>query len=447
MPRRKMSTETAPVSVTEVLSSSWKIDGLTIKNRFVLSPMAVLRPTKEGSPSEQTIAFLTTRAKGGAGLLIIGGTVATESGYAEAPFQPLMRFDHDRFIPGLRKMVDAVHACTVPIFAQIFPAFGAMGVPGKGRSTRAASPKPVRMAAPRLPHGMYIPGGRTNPTPEEITKAEILEVQQETVAAVVRAKAAGFDGIEIGAHMRYLYSSFLSPRTNWRTDEYGGSPENRARFLTDTIRAIRAEVGMDYPVGVRMSVNEHLPDGQGPEGFAEVMAFVAKEGLGYIALTDANYESMDDNLPSSSGQMLAHSEPQIFRKHLPDVPFLLSNTYDPQQAAQAITDGYADGIMLARQMLADPEFPNKVLKGRQEEVVWCDHDNSCLRRLILNVPVRCHLNPAMGREAALAGVEEPLSVKLKRPVEAMLIAAAGSPSLMGIADKLASAKAAKDAKK
>ena len=224
-----MSPETA--TVAEVLSSPWKIDGLTIKNRYVLSPMAVLQPTKDGHPSDQTIAFLTTRARGGAGLLIIGGGVATERGNQEAPFQPLMRFDRDEFIPGLRRMVDAVHEQDVPIFAQIFPSFGAMGVPGDGRPTRAASPKPVRMAAPRLPHGFYIPGGRTNPTPEEITKAEILEVQEQAVAAVRRAKAAGFDGIELGAHMRYLYSSFLSPRTNWRTDEYGGSAENRARIL------------------------------------------------------------------------------------------------------------------------------------------------------------------------------------------------------------------------
>ncbi len=274
----------------------------------------------------------------------------------------------------------------------------------------------------------------------EITKEEILKVQEQTVAAVRRAKAAGFDGIELGAHMRYLYSSFLSPRTNWRTDEYGGSAENRARILTDTVRAIRAEVGPDYPVGLRMSVNDHLPDGQGPEGFAEVAAIIAKEGLGYIALTDGNYESMDDNLPSSSGSMLEHAEPQAFRAALPNTPLLLSSTYDPQQSADAITNGHADGIMLARQLLADPEFPNKVLQGRLDEIVWCDHDNSCLRRLIFNVPVRCHKNPAMGREAVLGGVKEPVSVKLKRPVEAALIAATGSPTLMGIADKLANSK-------
>lgn len=427
-------------SATEVLASPWKIDGVEIKNRYVVGPMAVLQPTSDGHPSDQTIAFLTRRAKGGAGLIIVGGTVATEGGYLEAPFQPILRFDQDKFIPELARMVGAVHAEGVPIFAQIFPSFGPMGVPGDGRVTKAASPKAVRMAAPRLPEGLYIPGGRTNPTPTEITKEEILEIQRQTVAAVLRAREAGFDGVELGAHMRYLYSSFLSPRTNWREDEYGGSVENRARILADTVRAIRAEVGSDYPVGVRMSVNDHLDDGQGPEGFAEVAAVIAREGLGYIALTDGNYESMDHNVTSQSGAMIEHGEPQAFRAAVPQVPLLLSSTYKPQQGAQAIAAGYGDGIMLARQMLADPDFPNKVLEGREDEIIWCDHANSCLRRLILNVPVRCHKNPETGREAVLAGGREPLAVKMKRPVQDLLITVSGSRTLMGVADKMASAR-------
>ena len=240
--------------------------------------------------------------------------------------------------------------------------------------------------------------------------------------------------------MRYLYSSFLSPRTNWREDEYGGSVENRARILADTVRAIRAEVGSDYPVGVRMSVNDHLDDGQGPEGFAEVAAVIAREGLGYIALTDGNYESMDHNVTSQSGAMIEHGEPQAFRAAVPQVPLLLSSTYKPQQGAEAIAAGYGDGIMLARQMLADPDFPNKVLEGREDEIIWCDHANSCLRRLILNVPVRCHKNPETGREAVLAGGLEPLAVKMKRPVQDLLITVSGSRTLMGVADKMASAR-------
>ncbi len=332
-------------------------------------------------------------------------------------------------MPDLRRMVDAVHDAGALIIAQLMPSFGAMGVPGADRPTRAASPKAVRMGAPRLPRGLYIPGGRVTPRPVEITKAEILELQVEVVAAALRSRDAGFDGVEVAAHMRYLYSSFLSPRTNWRTDEYGGSVENRARILSDVVRSIRAEVGADYPVGLRMSVNEHLPDGQGPEGFAEVIAQVAKEGLGYIALTDANYESMNDNLPAESGAMLAHGEPQAFRAAIPGVPLLLANTYDPDQAAAVIDAGTADAIQLARQLLADPDFPNKVMAGRLDEVVWCDHDNSCLRRLMTNVPVRCHLNPEMGREAP--------SAPRSTAGQDFFIWAAGNGTLMAVADRAA----------
>ncbi|WP_185714991.1 NADH:flavin oxidoreductase [Gulosibacter macacae] len=419
-----------------MLSTPWKINGLTIKNRFVLSPMAVLQPTEDGRPSDQSIAFLVRRAQGGAGLLMVGGGAATSRGVSEAPFQPLMRSDDDRYIPDLKRLVDAVHEHEVPVIHQIFPSFGAMGIPGEGRPTRAASPKPVHMGAPRLPNGFFIPGGRTNPTPEEITKEEILEVQGATVDAVRRCKEAGFDGIELGAHMRYLYSSFLSPRTNWRTDEYGGSAENRARILVETIRAIREEVGDNYPIGVRMSVNDHLPDGQGPEGYAEVAKHIAAAGVDCIALTDGNYESMDANLPRESGAILAHGEAQIFRDALPGMPLLISSTYDPEQAATAVEEGIIDGLMLARQLLADPDFPNKILAGRESDITWCDHNNSCLRRLIFNVPVTCSKNRETGRESGAGARKATLPQNL-------VVGATGSPVLMGIADKLASAKSKK----
>jgi len=432
-----MSTTASPATV---LGTPWKINGLTVKNRFVMRPMAVLQPTPEGSPSAQTKAFLTRRARGGVGLIIIGGTVATERGLEEAPFKPLMRFDDDRFIPGLKDLVDEVHAHGVPIIAQVFPSFGAMGVPGPNRPTRAASPKPVSMAAPNLPKGMYIPGGRHLPPPAELTVAEIKEIEADVVASVVRAHAAGFDGVELGAHMRYVYSSFFSPRSNWREDQYGGSAENRARIVTDTVRAIRNVVGVDYPVGVRMGVNEHLPDGQEPEGFAEVARHIAEAGVGYIALTDGHYESMQFNLPDYSGAMVEHGEPQIFRKALPDVPLILSSTYDPQQSATAISEGYADATMLARQMLADPDFPNKVLQGREQDIVWCDHNNSCLRRLMLNVPVYCSKNKETGKEARIAGTADSPRGAVKEIVDSVVISASGSKLLMSIADKAASKK-------
>lgn len=415
---------------TRILATPFRINQLEIRNRIILGPMAVLRPTADGRPSEQTLAFLTRRARGGVGLIIVGGSVASEWAWNESPFSPNIRFDKPEFIPDLKRLTDAVHAHGTPVFAQLFPSFGRMGVPRNGNWIFAASPVPVNMGAGSLPDHLYIPGGRITPEPREATHALIKELEAEVVAAARCARLAGFDGIEIGAHMCYFYSSFLSPLANQRTDEYGGSAENRARALRDVVAAVRAEVGPDYPVGIRMSVNDHMPGGQGPEGFAEVASHIVKAGADFISLSDGNYESMGENVTSISGNMLKHGEPQAFRKALgPEVKLFLSSTPDPAQAAAAIEAGYVDASMLARQMLADPDYAAKVIEGREDEIVWCDHQNSCLRRLILNVPVACHKNPEMGREHP--------GTKGSNAVQNLLVWATGNRTLMTAADKLA----------
>lgn len=182
-----------------------------------------------------------------------------------------------------------MHAEGVPIFAQLFPRFGRMGVPRDGARIIAASPKNLRIGSPHLPPGVHVPGGKVTSVPHEATVQEILAVKADVVAAAVRARSAGFDGVEIAAHMCYFYASFLSPRTNWRTDECGGSAENRARALYDLVRAVRLAVRDTYPLGLRMSVNDHTDDdAQGAEGFAEVAKWINRARLGYIALTDGN---------------------------------------------------------------------------------------------------------------------------------------------------------------
>lgn len=393
---------------TAVLASPFTINTLDIRNRIILGPMAVLRPTADGRPSDQTIAFLARRARGGVGLVIVGGSVASERAWSESPFSPNLRFDKDEFVPHLTRLVDAVHAAGAPVFAQLFPSFGRMGVPRDGAWITAASPKAVDFGSGGLPDHFYIPGGRVTPPPHEATADEIKAIERDLVASARRAKAAGFDGVEVAAHMCYFYSSFLSPLANQRTDQYGGSAENRARALRDAVAAVRAEVGDDYPVGIRMSVNDHMPGGQDPDGFAEVAKHIVGAGVDFIALTDGNYESMRANVPSTSGNMLAHGEPQAFRAAVGDgVRLFLSSTPDPQQAADAISAGHVDATMLARQLLADPDYPRKVIEGRAADIVWCDHANSCLRRLVLNVPVTCHKNPEMGREDRNADVSSP----------------------------------------
>lgn len=419
-------------NTASVLGSPLKINRLTLKNRIILGPMAALQPTEDGRPSEQSIAFLTRRAHGGAGAVYVGGSVATARAFRESPFSPNIRYDADEFVPDLKRLVDEVHGTgtDVKVFAQLFPAFGRMGVPREGHTISSASPKVVDMGRYGLPDNVYIPGGRITPLPEEATIAEIKELEQAVVDAARRSKEAGFDAIEIAAHMCYFYSSFLSPLSNFRTDEYGGSVENRARALKDTVAAVRREIGNEMALGLRLSVNDHVPGGQGPEGFAAVTAEIVKAGVDFVVLTDGNYESFADNVTSESGKMLREGEPQEFRRALgPDVVLILSSTPDPAQAAAAIADGTVDATILARQLLADPDYPKKVLEGRESEIVWCDNANSCMRRLILQVPVHCHKNPEMGRE-------HPSSKRSNRAQDAF-IWAAGNSVLMKIADKAA----------
>ena len=370
---------------------------------------------------------------GGAGLIIVGGSVASDRAWSESPFFPNLRLDKDEFVADLTRLVDAVHAAGAPLFAQLFPSFGRMGVPRNGAWISAASPKPVDFGSGGLPDHFYVPGGRVTPIPHEATVEEIKGLERDVVASARRAKAAGFDGVEIAAHMCYFYSSFLSPLANQRTDEYGGSAENRARALRDAVAAVRAEVGADFPVGIRMSVNDHLPGGQDAEGFAEVAGHIVAAGVDFISLSEGNYESMGENVPSASGNMLAHGEPQAFRacgrRRRPAVP--LEHAGPAAGRARRSRPGTP-----MRRCSPGSCWPTRTTRRRwsragRSEIVWCDHANSCLRRLVLNVPVACHKNPEMGRE-------DPAAEGASRGQD-FAVWAAGNAVLMKAADTVARA--------
>lgn len=422
--KRYLVATSAPA---DVLNQPLSINDLHIKNRVALAPMAVLQPTADGKPSAQSIAFVRRRARGGAGLIFIGGSSASERAWNEAPFFPIIRFDKDEYLPELQRLGEAAQSEGAAIIGQLFPSFGRMGVPRNGVHPIAASACGVTLGLSGFPDGVYVPGGRVTPPPREATTDQIQELEQAVVSAARRVKAAGWNGVEIAAHMSYFYASFLSPLSNHRTDEYGGSAENRARALRDAILAVRAEVGPGFPVGVRMSVNDHVPGGQGPEGFAEIAAHLAAAGLDFISLSDGNYESMGVGIPNVSGQMLTHGEPQIFRAAVgPHVKLFLPSTPDPAQAAQAITEGTIDVSMLARQLLADPDYPNKVFAGRLDEIVWAERDNRIMRQLLTNTPISSRVNPELGREHPTA--------PQATPRQNFLIAVSGNRFLMTLAD-------------
>lgn len=419
-----------PVQPENVLATPIILGQLTLANRMVMGPMAANAPREDGAPSEQTMAFFEARARGGVGMIIVGGMIATTRGYAESPVKRVLRLDVDTFVPDFQKMCGAVHKHGVPIIAQIMPGFGVMGSPAPDRPNISASARRLTIPEKAFPRGFIVPGGRTTPVAEEATLDQIREYERDMVAAAERALKCGFDGVEVAAHMSYFASSFLSARTNQRTDEYGGSVENRARFLSNIVAGIRRLAPANFVVGLRITANDYMPDGQGAQGFADVARQVEAAGLDYVALSCGCYETMSASAPSTDGDLVDSGDAGIFKRTL-SAPVLIQGIHDPARAAKAIAEGYGDLIMLARPMLADPDFARKVCEGRPEDIVRCVRDNYCMRRMVFNMPVRCEVNPAMGRESRGSGLP-PLERVLKGPIEKAVLTLTGSAGFMNL---------------
>ena len=414
---------------SDILFEPLRLGGVELKNRLILGPMAALEPEKDGRPSSQTLAFLEARARGGVGMIIVGGAIGTRSGHDEAPFKPLLRLDTEAYLPELARVAEVVNGHGVPIIAEVMTAFGRMGVSRNGKDIISASPKNVVIPEHRFPRGIIVPEGRITPVPRAATISEIEALEEETIESCLRMQRAGWDGVEIPAHMSYFAASFLSPRTNWRTDKYGDSVTNRARFLVNIISGVRQRSGSDFVIGLRITAAEHVEDGQGATGYAEIAKLVEQAGIDYVALSDGCYETMDISAPAKDGGLIEHGSAQIFRAAL-SVPILLQGLHDPVAARQAIERGCGDAVMLARPLLADPNFVRKLQEGRADDIIQCDRQNYCMRRLVFNMPVRCSANAATGREARM-GKAPPLKRVLIGPIEYFIMAVTGSKLIMG----------------
>jgi 2,4-dienoyl-CoA reductase (NADPH2) len=420
----------APEQIREILSAPIRINTRTLKNRLVMGPMAVHSPTAKGGPSEETIAFFETRARGGVGMIIVGGLTGTPRTWEEKPYRSALRFDVDTFIGNFGRVADAVHAHGVPIIAELLPGFGRMGVPAPSRPIISASPINVVVPEETLPPGFRMPGGLRTPMPEEAKVAEIQQYEREMIDAAERVGRSGWDGVEVAAHMSYFGASFLSPRTNWRTDQYGGSVENRARMLVNIVKGIRQRLKPDFIVGLRITANEYLPDGQGVKGFVDVAKQVEAAGIDYVALSPGSYEALGPSM--QDGILIDTGDARVFKETM-SVPVLLQGLHDPARAAEAIAAGHGDMMMLARPLMADPEYARKACEGRFDDIVQCDRDNYCLRRMMLGMPVRCTVNSTMGRESRKPGSLPPVKRLVQAPVEKVILELTSSKWFLDVA--------------
>ena len=385
------------------------IGKMEVKNRIVMSPMGTLSHGPEGEILDKTVNYYAERAKGGVGFIICQSSIIMRE--SRAPNRPSV-YD-DKFIPGLKKIADAIHQ---------FGGKAAFQMVHHGRlltdyQHMVENPEEIKVLAPspipRLLRTVEIPGGgenqrgtlwvRGNTPPAEATKEDIQRIVQAFAEGARRIKEAGFDAVEIHGGHGYLISQFLSPLANRRTDEYGGAPEKRARFACEVIQAVREKVGPDFPVIFRFSGSDFMPGGINVEECILQAPLFVESGADALDVSASEQGSINWQYPS----FLFPQGPLVFLaemiKKVVRVPVItVGKIKEPLFAEEILAAGKADFIALGRALLADPAWANKAQEGRFEDIRSCLYCLNCFNfgahPEIMKEGLHCSVNPALMRE-------------------------------------------------
>lgn len=416
-----------------------QIGNVEIKNRIAMAPMNMNFTDPNHYVSRQQMAYYAARAQGGTGLLIMEAVSGSDHPITDTyrKYNNAALYN-ELFVPLMGDLVEHVHSFGAKFFVQVSPGAGRQGTSEAGAVQPAApSPIPYRTYAENaitsldllqmvracgyqgplpvtndieelMAFANKIPGTHMNgETPREITVEEIQILVRDMGRTAKLAKRCGFDGLEIHAPHGYLLHQFLSSRANRRNDEYGGSFENRFRFLKEIIHSCRKYVGPDYNVGVRISASDEVPEGFGPEYAQKVAKRCEEEGADFVHLSDGSYEKMNDFLPNQEGQVMPKSA--VIKQGL-SIPLICPSVHNPDNVVETLEKGYADMVSQGRQQIADPGWVNKVKEGRIDEIIKCTRCNQgCIGRFVLGLRGRCLKNPIVGHE-------EYIEQYMKRPI-------------------------------
>lgn len=360
-----------------------RIGSMTVRNRIWMSPMWTQYASVDGEVTQLLIDHYVARARGGVGLIYLEGT-AVDPRHAWS--EPQLRIDHDRYQPSLHRLIEAVHMYDTAIMCQLHHA---------GQFC----------ADPVSPSGVpcFDWGSQNYISSRPLTTAEVEEIRDLYIAAAVRAQQAGFDGVGLHGGNGYLLMSFFSPYNNKRTDKYGGPLENRMLLAREIVRGIRRQCGPYFPIVYTHCEDDLKPGGIKPEEAIVFAKALEMDGLSLLDLqVTGTFETF--HLAEAPGSLRRQTKGQLDRTgkykkalHIP-VTTRACREYDPVVIDDVLKQGAADMIFIGRQMLADPEYPNKVLGGRLEEIRPCITCNDCLEKVVVQKwNVFCTVNPGVGR--------------------------------------------------
>jgi len=351
------------------LFKATKIKNCSLKNRITMAPMFTGYGNADGTISQAILEHYKDMGASGVGLVVVENMIVDSE---RSRFGRLMAIDGGETIPALSLLAGAIKAGGAAAFCQINHG---------GRF--AMVPNPI------APSPVPAFGG---PVPEEMNLVMIETIIQKYVDAALRVKQAGFDGVEIHGATGYLPAQFLSPRTNLRNDEYGGSLENRMRFGLQLVHRIRESLGSDYPVGYRFMADEWLPDGLHLDDAKVYATQLDKLGVAYLSVTAGTYESMF--LPDKASLSMQENYMADLAGSIKEVVgtkvIAAGRVATPEAAERILASNQADLVGLARVLFADPSWPQKAAAGKSGEINRCRTEcDVCMKLVMQQKPVIC----------------------------------------------------------
>ncbi len=367
-----------------VLFSPLRVGSTILKNRIVMPAMHLGGFSPTGYANDVCKDFYVARAKGGVGTIILGSCDVVEHGGSGGS----LRLNDDKFIPAMKKMVSEIKKHDTTVLAQLYH----MGRSAFSKWLEGRTP--VSSSA--------VTSSWTRETPRELSGSEIHDIIRSYGDAARRAREAGCDGVEFHGAAGYLIAQFLSPLVNQRSDEFGGSFDNRCRFALELVRDAREKTNDDFLIFFRLSGNEFMPGGQGLE---EACAFAAKleaQGVNVLNVTGGFNESpvpqINMVVPRGAYAYLGRKVKEAVQ--IPVIAGTRVNT--PELAERIISEGHSDLVFMGRGLIADPEFPLKAMEGRRDDIRPCIGCNQgCFELSMQFKRASCLMNPLAGYESEL----------------------------------------------